>query len=111
MSTISQTGFDGVSAKRSFVFGRSAARHASRSVASTQVVCDPEAPEDLVEERHHGAEDAACGDHVVARREQAHRQWSPPPPCRWPSPRRPAAPSRAASRDWNIATVGLVKRE
>jgi hypothetical protein len=38
MSTISQTGFEGVSAKSSFVRGRRAARQASRSFASTQVV-------------------------------------------------------------------------
>ena len=110
MSAISQTGFDGVSAKRSFVRGRSAARHASRSVGSTQVVSIPKRPRIWLK-----------SGTTVPKTPRAAIRWSPAesrPIAIVATAAMPvevatqaSAPSRAASRDWNIATVGLVKRE
>ncbi|MCY1375215.1 hypothetical protein D9M69_626130 [compost metagenome] len=48
MSATSVSGFDGVSRKNSLVFGRTAARHASRSVGSTKVVSTPNLPKILL---------------------------------------------------------------
>ncbi len=110
MSAMSVSGFDGVSRKNIFVFGRIAARQASRSVGSTKVVSTPKRlkivektlsvePKMLRElTRWSPAERAVITTETIALMPEAVAMQASPP-------------SSAARRSWNIDTVGLVKRE
>lgn len=110
MSASSVSGFDGVSRKNIFVSGRTAARHASRSVGSTKVVvmpnllkiCEnmPSVEPNRLRELTRWSPDCSAAittDMMAAIPEAVAMQASPP--------------SSAASRSWNIVTVGFVKRE
>ena len=110
MSAISVSGFEGVSTNSSRVDGRIARRHASVSAPSTNVVSTPNLARIVVK---------SCT--VAPKMLDDETTWSPP----FASPITAAriadmpeavathasAPSSAASRSWNAATVGLVKRE
>ena len=110
MSAISHTGFDGVSAKSRRVSRRTALRHASTSVRSTQVVAMPSR-----------ARIWSKSGTTVPNTPRAAMMWSPDlssPSAVVAMAAMPVAvathacaPSSAASRAWNIDTVGLVKRE
>ncbi len=110
MSATSVSGFEGVSRKNSLVFGLTAARQAARSVPSTKVVSTPNLAKML--------ENSVMVEPKMARE---LTRWSPacidditidmialiPDAVAMHA----SAPSSAARRLWNIATVGLVKRE
>ena len=110
MSAISVSGFEGVSRNRSRVDGRTARRHASASAPSTNVVSTPNFVSTFVK---------SCT--VAPKMLDDETMWSPP----FISPitqariaampeavaTQASAPSSAASRSWNAATVGLLKRE
>ncbi|MDT4780220.1 hypothetical protein FQZ97_124410 [compost metagenome] len=110
MSATSVSGFEGVSRKNSFVFGRTAARHAFRSLGSTKVVSTPNfekiLPNSVMVEPKIAREltrwSPACIDDSTTDRIALMPEAVAMQAC---------APSSAARRDWNIDTVGLVKRE
>ena len=74
MSTMSSAGFDGVSRKNAFVFGRRAFAHASVSRPSTTVVAMPKRGRMRVDQHPARAEQRAAGDEVVARRQMAQQR-------------------------------------
>ncbi len=110
MSAISISGFDGVSRKNIFVSGRTASFQASRRVGSTKVVVMPNLLK-ICENMPSVEPNSRCEltiwspacsadittDMIALMPEAVAMQASPP--------------SSAASRFWNIVTVGLVKRE
>ena len=110
MSERAVSGLEGVSRNSSFVFGRTAAFHAATSVAGTNVVSTPKrarmVPNSVTVEPNTALEhttwspafsSAIAVIRIADMPEAVARQLS--------------APSSAASRSWNIVTVGLVKRE
>ena len=110
MSAISVSGFDGVSTNSSRVDGRTARRHASVSAPSTNVVSTPNLGRTVVK---------SCT--VAPKMLDDETMWSPPFISPMTHDRiaampeavatQASAPSSAASRSWNAATVGLLKRE
>ena len=109
MSRISSVGLVGLSRKKVFVLGRTAARHCARSSPSTRVEATPNRGKSSSTTQRHDPNSAF-----------AATTWSPARTCPISAAvtaamplavaRAASAPSKAAMRASNIATVGLENR-